>query len=281
MIKKHSTYLISKMDSAVKNLSISPEMLRFYGKLFEIQEEILSKFESSGKVLFESDNKTFPALKAESVSFDDYLVDELVILLGNITELIREGNSGLDFTDFLREFPGFAKDVFTELINKDYDALGKRASFCKLDFDEFLFVIHNLFKPLVIYIRKSSGFNLESDEEWLEGNCPFCGYLPSMSKIVGAKDNQRILSCALCEHEWKYLRLTCFVCGNNEQKKQGYFESEENSLYRAYYCDECRSYIKTLNVGKSQEESGLDLHVEDLFTASLDASMLGKGYTRP
>jgi FdhE protein len=272
---------MSKKESVLKNDSISSEMLMFYGKLFEMQEKFSNNPEFLGSAFFKVDNRNLPALKAGYVSFNDSLVKELMILLEDITGLIREENNGLDFSKLLEEFSGFVEDVFAELLNKDYEALGKRASSCNLDFEEFLFVIHNLFKPLVVSIREISGFEPESDDEWFEGNCPFCGYLPSMSKIVGAKDNQRIMGCALCEHEWKYLRVTCFVCGNNEQKKQGYFESEVNSLYRAYYCEECKSYIKTLNVAKSQEESGLDLYVEDILTTSLDASMLGKGYTRP
>lgn len=280
-MKKHSSYLISKKDSAFENRIISPELAGFYEKIFILQESFLNNLESGNVVSFHADNKDLPALKVEHLKFESSLKGELGILLKGITDIIREGNSGLDFTRLSSEFSGFIQEVFSQLLNRDFEALEKRASSLKLDFEEFIFVIHNVFKPLALFLRTSSAFQLDSGQEWFEGTCPFCGYLPGMSKVVGAKDNQRILSCALCENEWQFLRVTCFVCGNNDQQKQGFFESIENPLYRAYYCDECKSYIKTLNVSKAQTEKEYDLYVEDILTTFLDASMLEKGYSRP
>lgn len=279
-MKTHSSYLIFKKESAFKNGSISPELAGFYEKIFIIQENFLNNLDTGESVFFQTDKKDLPALKAEHVKFDFSLKQELGILLKDITDIIREWNDGLDFTKISSEFSEFTHEAFSELLNRDFEALEKRASFCKLDFEEFIFVIHNVFKPLAVFLRRSLGFQLDSEQQWFEGTCPFCGYLPGMSKLAGAKDNQRILSCALCENEWKYLRVTCFACGNNEQKKQGYFESAESPLYRAYYCDECKSYIKTLNMTKSKTEEEYDLHVEDILTTYLDAAMLEKGYSR-
>ncbi len=280
-MKKHSSYLISKKESAFKNNIISPELADFYEKIFVLQEKFFHNLDSDNIVFFKTENKDLPAFKSEYLKFNASLKQELGILLRGITDIIREGNIGLDFTRLSSEFSGFIQEVFSELLKRDFEALGKRASSLKLDFDEFIFVIHNAFKPLAFFLRKSTGFQLGSEQQWFEGTCPFCGYLPGMGKVVGAKDNQRILSCALCESEWQFLRVTCFVCGNNEQEKQGFFESTENPLYRAYYCDECKSYIKTLNVTKAQSEEEYDLYVEDILSTFLDAAMLEKGYFRP
>ncbi len=280
-MKTHSSYLISKKESAFKNNIILPELADFYEKIFLLQETFFNNLDSGNIVSFKTDNKDLPAFKSEYLKFNASLKQELEILLKGILVVIREGNMGLDFTRLSSEFSGFIQEVFSELLKRDFEALGKRASLLKLDFDEFIFVIHNVFKPLLVFLRKSRGFQPEPGQQWFEGTCPFCGYLPGMSKVVGAKDNQRILSCALCENEWQFLRVTCFVCGNNEQQKQGFFESTENPLYRAYYCDECKSYIKTLNVTKAQSEEEYDLSVEDILTTFLDAAMLEKGYTRP
>lgn len=281
IMKEHSTYLISKKESALKSGSITPEMFDFYHKLFLMQEEFIKNLDSQGASLFKPGDKNLPAFKADLLEFDDTLAGELEKLLNNIIELIKKDNSGLNFDTLAKEFKSFAPDVFVQLINRDFDGLEKQASSCKLDLDEFIFVLHNVFKPLMVFIRNSSGFKLESDEDWLENHCPFCGYLPGMGKIAGSKDNQRILSCALCENEWKFVRVTCTFCGNSEQKEQGYFEFTENPVYRVYYCNQCKSYIKSINVPKSMEDEGFDLHVEDILTTYLDSSMLGKGYFRP
>lgn len=280
-MKSHSSYLISKKESALKNKIISPELADFYEKIFVLQESFFNNLKSGNVVSFKTDNKDLPVFKPEYLKFNAPLKQELEVLLKGITDVISEGNIGLDFTRLSSEFSGFIQEVFSELLKRDFEALGKRASLLKLDFDEFIFVIHNVFKPLIFFLRTNTGLQLESGQQWFEGTCPFCGYLPGMSKVVGAKDNQRILSCALCEHEWQFLRVTCFVCGNNEQQKQGFFESTENPLYRAYYCDECKSYIKTLNVTKAEAEGNYDLYVEDILTTFLDAAMLEKGYSRP
>jgi formate dehydrogenase maturation protein FdhE len=280
-MKEHSTYLISKKESALKNGSITPEMFEFYHKLFLMQEEFIKDLDSPGASLFKIGNSDLPAFKADLLEFNDALTGRLAKLLGDIIELIKKDNSGLDFDRLAEGFTRFAGEVFAQLLNRDFEGLEKQASACKIDLDEFIFLIHNVFKPLMVFLRKSSGFKLESDEDWLENHCPFCGYLPGMGKIVGSKDNQRILSCALCENEWKFVRVTCTFCGNSEQKEQGYFEFTENPVYRVYYCNQCKSYIKSINLPKSMEDGGFDLHVEDILTTYLDSSMLGKGYFRP
>ena len=280
-MRKHSTYLNSKKESALQSGSITPEMFDFYYKLFLIQEEFISKLETSGVSFPAKGDSDLPAFKADLLEFNDALKSGLETLLNNIIELIKKDNSGLNFDTLAKDFRGFAADVFVQLINRDFDGLEKQAAACKLDLDEFIFVIHNVFKPLMIYLRNSSGFNPESDEDWLENHCPFCGYLPGIGKVSGPKDNRRILSCALCENEWKFVRVTCTFCGNNEQKEQGYFEFTENTVYRAYYCNQCKCYIKSINVPKSMDEEGFDLPVEDILTTYLDSSMISKGYFRP
>lgn len=280
-MKEHSTYLSSKKESALKSGSITPEMFDFYQKLFLMQEEFIRNLESLGISFPAIEDSDLPAFKADLLEFSDNLRNELVKLLNNIVELIKKDNSGLNFDSLIQEFKGIAADVFLHLINRNFEGLEKMASSCRLDLDEFIFVIHNVFKPLMVYLRNSSGFKLESDEDWLENHCPFCGYLPGMGKVLGSKDNRRVLSCALCENEWKFVRLTCTFCGNSEQKEQGYFEFTDNTIYRAYYCDQCKCYIKSINVPKSMEESGFDLSVEDILTTYLDSSMLSKGYFRP
>jgi FdhE protein len=119
----------------------------------------------------------------------------------------------------------------------------------------------------------------ESLSLWLEGvtwsqpYCPLCGEKPSMAQLVRTgKGRERFLSCGCCGTRWRYLRLACAFCGNNEQDKLDILELEQEENFRIDVCRECNGYIKTyLNEG---DES---LMLADWSTLHLDVIALEQG----
>ena len=101
-----------------------------------------------------------------------------------------------------------------------------------------------------------------------------------MAKIVDSLDGKRFLHWALCENEWPYERLSCTVCGNKDAQKLGYYITEEKTPYRIDYCDECKAYIKTIRLIKSDDPDKYDLYVENIITPYLDYLAIEKGYLR-
>ena len=277
---KHSNSLKQRQGFISEYGSLSPELFDFYMEIFLAQEESAPKYENllQGKTFFQHD--ILPALIVDNISFHDELKDELYDLLKKITAIISKMNQGMNFDLLLDNFRDDADFIFCKLLKLDFADLENRCKKYNLAIEEFIFVIHNLFKPMLIELRNQSGMDfIKKDDEYFENNCPFCGYLPNICKIVESKENKLFLHCSMCENDWNFPRITCPACGSNEQANYGYFEFEENSPYRIYYCDDCKHYVKSIKVPKLKEDS-YDLTVEDIITNFMDATMMDKGYKR-
>ncbi len=276
---KHSEYLKLRKDAVLENGSMSPEMFDFYIGLFQEQEEFSSRIGDISIYINNLKKDSFPVLDPEGIVIDEEMKSLLFDLMVKLTDGIAKVNTGMDFS-FLKE--SFKKDMdalISAFLKQDFTFMEKKGIENRLAIDEFIFVIHNIFKPFITYLAKNSESKPDK-EDWLENFCPFCGYLPDMSKIVESKENKRHMHCALCENEWEFPRLICPACGCSDQKKHGFFEYEDNNLYRVYYCDECKHYIKSVRIPKLKEESSFDLAVEDIITSFLDSAMIEKGYQR-
>lgn len=279
---EHSRNLQRKKDEAIQAEYLTEELASFYDELFACQEKNIL---AEGKYDFSSftDASELPALKTASLSFTGDLEAEAKSILFDILDVIEKHHSGIDTSPVRRA----AEEDMTSLtrhavllLEHDVDGLNEGATSMKTGLDEYIFILVNWLKPLLASIRPSAMEKVDT-EEWLAPVCPFCGYLADMGKIVESKDNLRLLHCGLCEHEWKFPRLTCAICENTDKETLGYLNTADESPYRVDYCDACKGYIKTVRVPKLQEESRFDLTVENVVTTWLDASAMAQGYNRP
>ena len=276
---KHSEYLKNKTAFITESGSMTPDLYSFYNNIFLAQEEFTANTGELSGYLKNFAGDSYPVLISENITIDEKIKSHLSDLLLKITDIIFKMNPGMDFSGINKNFKEDADELLHGLLKQDYPYLEKKGIEMRLALDEFIFVIHNVFKPFMSALRIESGFKADKDK-WLESICPFCGYLPDMSKIVESKENKKHLHCSICENEWEFPRLVCPACGCDDQTKHGFFEYEDNNLYRVYYCDDCRHYIKNVRIPKLKEESGFDLAVEDIMTSFLDAAMIDKGYKR-
>ena len=113
-------------------------------------------------------------------------------------------------------------------------------------------------------------------EQWQRGHCPVCGESPIMAKLTG-KYGVRMLHCGQCETEWRFARLGCPYCGNKDSNKLSFITPETHKQYRLYLCDQCKSYLKTVDERQCGE---VDLFCEDLATADFDTLAAAEGYQR-
>lgn len=111
-------------------------------------------------------------------------------------------------------------------------------------------------------------------ERWRRRYCPICGGRADFCFLEKEK-GARWLSCSRCDAEWLFQRLECPYCGNQNQDKLAYFTDEEG-LYRLYICEECRSYIKGIDLRKTASEILLPL--EKVITIELDNQAQNEGY---
>jgi FdhE protein len=110
---------------------------------------------------------------------------------------------------------------------------------------------------------------------WEEGRCPVCNAQPSLSWV--GEDGRRQISCSFCATVGYYERTGCVICQNNNKPKQNVFLFEGEEGFRVNTCDECKSYIKTIE-GGLLFSTGPD--VADLMSLPLDIVVQEKGFQR-
>jgi FdhE protein len=108
--------------------------------------------------------------------------------------------------------------------------------------------------------------------------CPACGNPPQVSMLRefnnGAK---RSLVCVMCGTEWETRRVLCVNCGEEHKDKLPVFSAEEFAQARIEACDNCKTYIKCLDLTKDGHAVP---QVDDLATLALDLWAHEQGYER-
>jgi FdhE protein len=112
-------------------------------------------------------------------------------------------------------------------------------------------------------------------ETWRRGYCPICGGNPDFSYL--AKDTSaRWLVCARCDTEWLFQRLQCPYCESYDQNKLSFF-TNDSGTHRLYVCDQCKRYLKAVDLRQFTGEVLLPL--ERLTTLDIDRQAQANGYS--
>lgn len=84
------------------------------------------------------------------------------------------------------------------------------------------------------------------DFNWSERYCPVCGQLPALGQLIRKKKGrERELICGCCQMHWKYKRIGCPYCGNDDTKTLNIIEIQEITNLPIDTCDNCKGYLKT------------------------------------
>jgi FdhE protein len=197
---------------------------------------------------------------------------------------VTEFQPGMDFKDFadaIDDSGELIDEYIKAVLQRDSERIERIAHDNRIGTDEFLFVMINWMKPLFVSLMEHYRENVDL-ETWVSPDCPLCGYYPAMSMIADSEEGKHYLHCSLCEMLWSFKRVTCTICGNEDQKKLGYFILEDKEApYRIDYCDVCKGYIKTLRIPKLRDPSKFDLTVENILTVNFDNAAIHRGYSRP
>jgi FdhE protein len=112
-------------------------------------------------------------------------------------------------------------------------------------------------------------------EHWKRGYCPVCGGAPDLAALE-AETGARHLLCSRCSSKWLYPRVKCPFCTTTDHAKIFYYPSDDG-VYRLYVCQECRRYLKTIDLREVEGEALLP--VERITTVAMDAAARSEGYT--
>jgi len=111
-------------------------------------------------------------------------------------------------------------------------------------------------------------------EGWRRGYCPICGGSPDLA-FLEKEYGARWLLCSRCDAEWLFQRLECPYCGNQQQNTLAFF-TDDKELYRLYICEQCKCYLKAIDLRKAESEILLPL--ERFYTLDIDSQAREYGY---
>lgn len=104
--------------------------------------------------------------------------------------------------------------------------------------------------------------------------CPVCGGRPQVSVLDVAG---RQLLCANCVTPWPFPRVGCASCGEDDEKKLGYYEAPQQPHVRVDACESCFHYIKTIDLARLGLAVPL---VDEVAAAPLDLWARDRGYQK-
>jgi len=111
--------------------------------------------------------------------------------------------------------------------------------------------------------------------------CPRCGGAPQASILDGgsasAEAGGRRLICATCLTAWPFRRVLCPSCGEENERRLGYFQSATLRHVRVDACDTCGRYIKTIDLGRVGVAVPL---VDEVAAAAMDVWARERGYQK-
>jgi formate dehydrogenase accessory protein FdhE len=115
-----------------------------------------------------------------------------------------------------------------------------------------------------------------------DARCPFCGGAPQLSMFRGPGDAAmegagRSLQCSTCLTSWPFRRVLCPHCGEEAERKLGYFHSPAFDHVRVEACDTCRHYLKGIDLTRLGIAVPL---VDEVVSAPLDVWAGEHGYVK-
>jgi len=268
-----------RIDTLIEEKPSHKEILEFFKEVMTEQYRMRT---STNPVSIRIDGEKTQALIEGNPLLDK---KELCLDVPSATKLFKKLCGLLSFNE---DNSGDTKRIKQALLNKDINleelfmhvgiendeyisALSKRL---KVKDDLLSFLAGNSVKPIFeAYASQLKGY--VDQEIWWRGYCPVCGSMPFIAQF--REEGERFLTCSLCGFEWRFMRLKCPFCENEDHKRLRYFyTNSEGTAYRVDVCEKCKRYIKTLDTREMAGE--VILIIEDIGTLYLDVLAQREGY---
>jgi formate dehydrogenase maturation protein FdhE len=270
--------VIQKLEETEKAEGKLTPLLEFYKKLLQIQSRVGQETKVPNPVFTPEAVKAHASAGKPLVGFRELAID---------WPLVRK--TFLEVAVLFREYPalfGLLPDEIStlapgQIINRRTVRAWYRGKPIELKNElteaaQILLgaVFGAAIKPFLIKEAESLR-TLLAMEMWRRGYCPICGGNPDFAFL--AKDTgARWLVCSRCDTEWLFQRLQCPYCDNADQSRLSFYTNEAGT-YRLYVCDQCKHYIKAVDLRQSKDTILTPL--ERLLTLDLDHQAQYKGYT--
>jgi len=242
------------VEAVKKNKPVYAEILDFYGRVFEAQEDCKGRINLEPLQLSEDlqtarAREKLPLIEIEAFIYDD---NESANLFLTLCHLATGANPKLSAAAgvILNAIETTIKPeaLFSGLLNGNEAIFENIANELGLEKPLLGFFTYNSLKPALCACADQLAVYLNQNEPWLQANCPICGNAPILSILED--EGQRKLVCSFCWHLWSAKRVHCPYCDGSQNKDLHYFYTEEEKDTRVDLCDNCKKYIKTLDTRK-------------------------------
>ena len=243
------------VDTVIRNNPVYADILGFYGRLFEAQEESKSRLrieplQIPDDVLAVKAQEKFPLIEIKDFAYDQVESANLFVTIGKLAteaspKLAASASILLKAVDTNLE----PESLFGALLNGNEALFENISEELEIEKQVLGFITYNSLKPCLCTGAVQLSAYLNKDEPWLKGYCPICGSAPILSILEG--EGARSLICSFCWHSWSVKRVYCPFCDNSDNKDLHYFFSEEEKDLRVDLCDKCHKYLKTLDTRKA------------------------------
>ncbi len=284
---------ISKIASLLKELRPAyKELIDFYEEIFIAQEESKAELDLDPIIIKPDMFKLKIDNGISLIDPSEFIIDskqakELLIQLCNIAKKRAPhlNDSAEKIITKLSNNNFEVEPLFSSLLKNDYEVLKNISKHLDINEDILLFFgfeaispcIQNCSEQLSHYFKSSRDVKqIQEGKEsvWKKGTCPICGNIAQMGCF--SQNGEKYLICSFCLHRWKTSRMGCSLCQNREKDKQHYFFNEEEKEYRVDLCDNCKQYVKIVDLRELTRTFYPPL--EQLCTIHLDMQAEEQGY---
>lgn len=267
--------IISQLEKRESKEGTLPQLLKFYQRLLRTQLRVEQKLASlletslSSEAISARIERGLPLLSFDELALDRSLSQDIFV---EVTAIFAE------YPELFGELPKrlsgpSAGHLLTRKAAKAWFEGAKLPSADGVSEHLLAAVIHATLKPfLVSHAKTLLGF--VELERWRRGYCPICGGSPDFA-FLDKEHGARWLLCCRCDTEWLFQRLECPYCGTQDQNALAYFTGDED-LYRLYVCEQCKRYLKAIDLRRAKAEVLLPL--ERLYTSDIDRQAQEYGY---
>ena len=237
--------------TVIKNNPAYTDMLGFYGRLFEAQEESKSRLQIDplqipDDVRAVKAREKFPLIEIKDFVFDKVESANLFVAIG---KLAKEANPKLAASSSIILNAVDTKlepaSLFSAFLNGNEALFENISEDLEIEKQVLGFITYNSLKPCLCMGAVQLSAYLSKNDPWLKGYCPICGSAPILSIIEG--EGARNLICSFCWHTWSVKRVYCPFCDSSDNKDLHYIFSDEEKGLRVDLCDKCNKYLKTLD----------------------------------
>lgn len=271
-----------RVAAMVKERPSHKEVLEFFKDVASEQYSIRSKVKTSPLDINEEDFKAkiiegFPLVEKRALTMDIPLATRLFKRLCKVLSSNKKASGDAErITKALRNKEIDLLELFKHAGSENGEYVSALSKKLGVKEDVLLFLTKNSVKPIFeAYAEELKKY--VDQERWWKNCCPICGSEPYLAEFK--EDGARFLVCSSCNFEWRFNRLKCPFCENEDHEKLKYFYTEkEGRAYRIDVCEKCKKYIKTIDTNELGEE--VIPIIEDAGTLFLDVLAQKEGYTK-